>query len=154
MKNIHLQHSCSIFVFRLTVICIDNGSFRSRRFSTNNDVREELRHPRAVRCERAEVRLRPLLQLHQHLLRHRPVQRRRALCCPQLGKTGTDPAAGARTAAGLSALQVDDGRWGGNLTGAGCEIFLFVWHKRRESFQKVFCHHNNFFKKNRRRRTE
>lgn len=125
-KNIHLQHLCSIFVFRLTVTCIDNGSFRSRRFSTNNDVREELRHPRAVRCERAEVRLRPLLQLHQHLLRYRPVQRRRALCCPQLGKTGTDPAAGARTAAGLSALQVDDGRWGGNLTGAGCEIFLFV----------------------------
>lgn len=95
-------------LYSVTVICIDICSFRSRRRSSNNDVREELRHRGAVRCERPEVRLGPLLQLHQHLLRHRPVQRRRGLCCPQLGKTGTAPAAGTRAVlAGLSELQED-----------------------------------------------
>lgn len=95
--------------------CIDDRSFRPRRFSPNNDVREELRHRLAVRRQRPEVRLGPLLQLHQRLLRHRPVQRRRDLWRPQLAKTGTAPAAGARAAvAGLSELSRGiDGKWPG-----------------------------------------
>lgn len=82
--------------------------FCSRRLTTNDDVREELRRPVPVWAEWTEVRLGLLLQLHQPLLRHRPVQRCRVLCRPQLGEGGTEPAAGAHPAAGLRS-----GKWRG-----------------------------------------
>lgn len=120
--------------------------FCSRRLTTNHDVREELRHPDPVRIEWTEIRLGLLLQLHQPLLRHRPVQRRRILCRPQLGEGGTEPAAGARPAAGLS------GKWNGVKRGpqsaGGCggghsEVsrvwkFLFTVKEKTMFSDKIF----------------
>ncbi|KAI4817346.1 hypothetical protein KUCAC02_010752 [Chaenocephalus aceratus] len=48
---------------------------------------------RRVWSEWTEVRLWTLLQLHQRLLRQRPVQRRRDIYCPQLERSGSLPAA-------------------------------------------------------------
>lgn len=79
----------------------------SHRPTTADVVRKKLRSCLPVRREWREIHVRGLLQLHQRVLRYRPVQRCRVRYCPQLGGSGALPAACARAPAGLSSRRDD-----------------------------------------------
>lgn len=79
----------------------------SHRPTTADVVRKKLRSCLPVRREWREIHVRGLLQLHQRVLRYRPVQQCRVRYCPQLGGSGALPAACARAPDGLSSRRDD-----------------------------------------------
>lgn len=82
-------------------------SVRKTRPTTADVVRKKLRSCLPVRREWREILVRGLLQLHQRVLRYRPVQQCRVRYCPQLGGSDALPAACARAPAGLSSRRDD-----------------------------------------------